>query len=384
MNKSVFIFGNGLSMALSNDFSLKKITTEFINSLNVEDKAFLETLCTNEDGVSFDDFEENFTYIESSYESLKKYRMFIDSPIGEKFVSNYNLIEPDLKRHEEIISRIYIKYISMILNIIHGNVRLDVIDEKLSKFIEFLIARITSDDKTYLFTLNYDLLVETILLQYIGEEQFMDFCYPSGKFKGTEIPKFDFNPKRCRDVFPGSHESVELHHLHGSLFLFVDQERNRAIKLKSEDIGLERIYSGISSGEIPLVPAIITGGGKSDKILHYPFEHYYRNLKDICDFGEANRIFIVEYSFRDEHINDLIIRWRKNVKNFEEGLIIVDYKSDEDQKNEYMKMVKKALKLRNYIDPKCFIFDGVECINDSNGALTKNDKTEKENQQPNL
>lgn len=372
MSKSVFIFGNGLSMALSKEFSLKKITSDFIKSLQESDKEFLETLCTNEEGLSFDDFEENFTYIESSFESLKKYRLFIDSSIGVEFLENYNLKDPNLSEHEEIISRIYIKYISMILEIIHGNVRLETIERKLSNFVKFLIERIEQDTKSYLFTLNYDLLVETILLQYLGEEHFKDFCYPSGKLSGTTIPKYDFNPKRCHEFFSGSHEKVELHHLHGSLSLFVDQVRNRVIKLRSQDISLENIYKKIHEESLPLVPAIITGGGKSDKILQYPFEHYYRNLKDICDFGEATRLFVVGYSFRDEHINDLIKRWISNVDSFEDGLVIVDYKSSEAEKTEFMKMVKSALKLRSYINESCFIFDGVESIEDSNGTQKKN------------
>lgn len=374
MSKSLFLFGNGLSMALSPDFALRNITQKFIDSLEGEDKNFLEELCSNSKGLSFDDFEENFTLLEASYESLRKYRTFIESNVGRKFLARFDLKDPELNRHEEIIERIYQGYISRVLEIIHGNVHLDAIESKLKKFVTFLVDQTNSSDHSYIFTLNYDLLVETILLQYVGTEKFTDFCCPSSKLRGTEIDKFDFNPQRNEEFFPGTNQNVELHHLHGSLSLFYDFDRNRAIKLRSEDIGYKEIYRQIYDNKLPLIPAIITGGGKSDKIVQYPFDFYYRSLKDICDSGKANKLFIVGYSFRDEHINELIERWLKNVVNYKKGLLIIDFKRSKKDREEFMTFVRSQIRKRPPIPDQCFEFEGAEAIHDVEGTQAKQKK----------
>lgn len=372
MTKPLFLFGNGLSMALSREFALRNITKKFIESLEGEDKEFLEELSSREGNtLSFDDFEENFTYLEASYESLRKYRTFVDSEIGQKFLAKFSLSTPGLIQHEKIIERIYRGYISRVLEIIHGNVQQHNIDERLPNFVNFLLNQISSNTRTYIFTLNYDLLVETILLEYLGTEEFTDFCFPSGKLKGTEINKFDFNPRRNQEVFSGTHQNVELHHLHGSLSLFYDFARNRAVKLRSEDIGYEGIYRQIYENNLPLVPAIITGGGKSDKVVQYPFDFYYRGMKDVCDFGEASKFYIVGYSFRDDHINDLILRWTNNVVDWKRGLLIVDYKSNEEEQEEFKKFVRSKIRKRLRIPDECFEFGGAETIHDVEGTRCK-------------
>jgi len=370
MSKPLFLFGNGLSISLSQDFALRNITTKFISELDELERDFLTQLC-GETGLSFDDFEANFTYLESAYESLVKYHAFIESEVGGKFLSTFGLSNPLLNEHKLIIEKIYRQYISKILNIIHGNIHLDAINSKLSGFTKFFTDTLVKSQKSFVFTLNYDLLVETILLEKIGTLYFTDFCFPSGHLKGTDISKFDFNPRRSEEHYSETQRKIELHHLHGSLSLFNDLSRNRITKLKSEDIGYEGIYRKIYNDKLPLIPAIITGGGKSDKIVQHPFDFYYRAMKDICDFGEASKFFIVGYSFRDDHINDLIIRWTKKVKDYSKGLLIVDFKRTEEEQEEFKAFVRKVIKKRTLIPDHCFVFGGANSIHDVEGTESK-------------
>ncbi len=61
--KPMFIFANGLSMALSRKFSLEIITEKFINEL----ANLIKDLCNRNQGChNFDNFEMNFTAIESA------------------------------------------------------------------------------------------------------------------------------------------------------------------------------------------------------------------------------------------------------------------------------------------------------------------------------
>ncbi|KPU42708.1 hypothetical protein OXPF_37620 [Oxobacter pfennigii] len=376
-NRPLFLFGNGLSMAVSSDFSLKNITTKFIEELEGDEKEFLLVICGGSDNISFDDFEKNFTAIEAAYSSLKRYRGFIESEVGQKMLMKFNLSNPNLDAHEIIIESIYRKYIARILELVHGNVRLKKIEERLNEFTQFFISCLNECQKGYVFTLNYDLLAETILLEWLGTKCFTDFCFPAGTSKKDSLSRYYFNPARNEDYYDEDQRRIELHHLHGSLSLFYDIDKNRAFKYKSEDIGIEEIYKQIYNENLPLVPAIITGGGKSEKIVEYPFDFYYRALKDLCDFGQPSKLFIVGYSFRDEHINDLIIRWAKNVEDYSDGLLIIDFKTKKSDKEEFKKFVRKALKKKSAIPDECFEFGGANSIRDVPGTKPreKNSKT---------
>lgn len=368
-NTPLFLFGNGLSIALSWEFSLKTITEKFISNLDGDEKEFFEEICGGDENINFDDFEANFSLIEDAYNSLKKYRRFIDSKAGKVFLEKFELLNPELIKHEEIIKSLYDKYIFQILGIIHGNVTKIDIAMKLNGFTQFLKQQLSNCKKGYVFTLNYDLLAETILLEEIGSDKMTDFCSATHKYSGTDIDKFDFDPA-LNDYKYGedyTDANIELHHLHGSLSLFYDSARNKCIKFKSEDIFIHDVYKSIGEQNWSLTPAIITGGGKSLKMNEYPFEFYFRNLKDLSTYAKYDKLFIVGYSFRDEHVNELINRWMKSVKDYSKGLLIVDYKTTDEDKEEFKKFVRKQIRKRPVIPNKCFEFGGANAIKDVPG-----------------
>lgn len=367
----LFLFGNGLSMALSEEFSLKKITNKFVQGLDGDEKKFLEELCGGVDNLNFDDFEVNFSLIDEAYSSLVKYQRFIESNAGKILLEKFRLPNPNLNQHEAIIKSIYDKYIFEILNLIQGNVTLYGIEACLKEFSTFLANQLSNSPRGYVFTLNFDLLAETILLQNIGTNQITDFCASAYKLKGSSISKFDFDPAMNDDRHGDA--KIELHHLHGSLSLFYDYTRNKAIKIKSEDIFQNGLYQKIQEDEFPLHPAIITGGGKSSKITEYPFEFYHRSLKDYCTYVKFGKLFIVGYSFRDEHINELIKRWIKNSEDYTKGLLIVDYKTEINEQEAFKDFVSKALKNRKIPD-NCFEFNGANSIRDVEGTILKRKK----------
>ncbi|WP_317897151.1 SIR2 family protein [Aurantibacillus circumpalustris] len=372
VSRPLFLFGNGLSIALSHEFALRNITEKFIKGLQGDERAFFHELCGKEN-LNFEDFESNFAQLEAAYSSLVKYRTFIESETGVFFLNKFHLTNPNLKQHEEVIKSLYDKYIFQILSLIQGNVTKAGIAEKLNGFTTFLKSQLNECEKGFIFTLNYDLLAEAILLEEIGTERITDFCSPSGHFKGSDISKYDFDPAMNDEKFGEDYnkEKVELHHLHGSLSLFYDHSRNKTIKFKNDDILTNGIYKKIEDEKWTLYPAIITGGGKSLKVTEYPFEFYYRNLKDISTYAKFTKFYIVGYSFRDEHINDLIKRWISAVVDYQNGLLIVDFKTDELSQKNFKLLVKKSLKLLKEIPETCFEFRGVNLIHDVIGAVKK-------------
>ena len=365
----LFLFGNGLSMALSPEFSLKKITTKFLEGLEGDEKKFLVELSGGIDSLNFDDFEANFSLIDAAYSSLIKYQRFIESNAGKILLEKFNLPNPNLNQHESIIKSLYEKYIFEILNLIQGNVTLPGINTYLNEFSIFLASQLSKSPRGYVFTLNFDLLAETILLQNIGTNKITDFCASANNLKGTSINKFDFDPAMNDDRHGES--DIELHHLHGSLSLFYDHSRNKAIKFKSEDIFQNDLHRKILEDSLPLHPAIITGGGKSTKITEYPFEFYHRCLKDYCTYVKFGKLFIVGYSFRDEHINELIKRWIDHSEDFTKGLLIIDYKKEKSEQEAFKYFVKKALKKQKKIPDECFEFNGANSIRDVEGTIIK-------------
>jgi len=372
-NVPLFLFGNGLSIALSPVFSLKSITQNFLHNLEGEERAFLIEICGGENEISFDDFEANFSKIEDAYNSVVKYNQFIKSEVGEVFIKRFNLTDPCLESHQKIIKSIYNKYIFQILGLIIGNVKKSAIQEKLGDFTAFIRKELLDADKGFVFTLNYDLLAETIMLDEIGTDNFTDFCSSTSVFKGTEIPKFDFDPALNNHKYGDDYtdKTIELHHLHGSLSLFYDFDRNKAIKFRCDDIFRYDVYNTIEKEDWTLYPAIITGGGKSLKMNEYPFEYYFRVLKDLSTYGRYTKLYIVGYSFRDDHINELIKRWITSVQDYSLGMLIVDYKPDKGSQEEFKKDVRKALKLQKVIPDACFAFDGVNSIFQKSGTEPK-------------
>ena len=103
----------------------------------------------------------------------------------------------------------------------------------------------------------------------------------------------------------------------------------------------------------------------------YPFDFYYRSAKDLCDAGRPLEFYIIGYSFRDGHVNDLIRRWAESVNSYENGLRIIDYRTGQKEQEAFKKHVRSQIKKLSKIPDECFIFDGVNGITSCLGAEAK-------------
>jgi len=350
---------------------MKSITKKFIKNMDQKDKKFLEQISQSVDRkINTNDFEENFATLEIALDSVTKYCDFLESDVGKEFLNKYSLKNPELNKHKDAMERIYYSYLIFILNIIQEKKLLETIKNKIPKFVNFFVDKISKAEKAYVFTLNYDLLTETILIDKLGKNKFTDFCISFARPEDKKINKFNFDPDKNKSTFKES-QKIELHHLHGSLSLFYDHEKNEIYKLRSKDIMLEEIYNKIRDDNFKIIPAVITGGIKSNKINQFPFKYYYNKLKKICDTGDASELYVIGYSFRDEHINDLIDRWTKNVVSYKDGLRIIDYQTEDSKKTEFIKNVRSIIRRRIKIPDECFEFGGVDNISSCSGTSPK-------------
>lgn len=375
MSKPVFIIGNGLSIALSEDFSLKNITQKFINTMDEKNKKFLEQISQTVDReINAINFEENLATLEIALDNITRYCDFLESDIGKTFLEEYSLKDPELYKHEESIRRIYNAYVTCVLNIIYEKVNLSRIKKNIPGFVDFFVDKIKNSEKAYIFTLNYDLLVETILIGEIGKENFTDFCVPSNKYK--DFDKFNFDPASNILLYKKS-QKTELHHLHGSLSLFYNNDNDEIFKLRTHDFMREKFYDKIKLYNYNVMPAIITGGKKPEKVFSPPFNYYFGRFNEICANNDTTELYVIGYSFKDEHVNKLIVNWINSAKSSDEkrlyiiDSILKDENIDdyEGKINIYKEIVKSKLKIE--IPDECFEFGGVEKISSCPGTSPK-------------
>lgn len=373
--KKVVLIGNGLSVGLNKDFSLPNITERFFSRLSDDHKSFVKHHMEKlEKGTYIQtDFEEAIASIEQSYDALKNYYDFLEeNSQGNDFMKSYGLEKEELKKHLKAIRSIIFEYTASILDLIDGHVKWKEINTKLNGFIEWLNDTIKESSKIDFFTLNFDLLLETILLETIGTNNFMDFHVPRDKWMLADNEKrLFFSPDLAQNIF--GEKKVGLHHLHGSLSSFKDINTGKVFKITTETLRKKSIYNKIFDYNI--IPSIVTGGGKSLKIQETPFNFYYTNFRrmltdinNLCD-----ELIIIGYSFRDSHINKSISERLKLDRKSDNShklqqMLIVDFKVSEEDKNKFVDDINLALELGpktknrfKYGDSR-IIFDGANAL----------------------
>ncbi|MBZ5480230.1 SIR2 family protein [Bacillus sp. T_4] len=368
--KRVVLTGNGLSVALNSDFSLKSITERFFTRLDENHREFIKHHM--KENYSQLDFEEAIASIEQVYDSLAHYHNFLIGDKGKNFMDSHALKNSEFEHHIKAIQTVIHQYTSSILDLIIDNVKQKDISDKLEPFVEWLVETIDSSDEIDLFTLNFDLLLETILLTYYEKEKFADFHFRGKKWSAIDNEnQFYFDPDRSKEFHPINYEnSVRLHHLHGSLSSFKDVQSGRIFKITTESLRNSNLYENIFDHGV--IPSIVTGGGKSLKIQQNPFHFYYNEFKKCMVIKESlcDELYIIGYSFRDDHINKAIGERIKNVEKHKAPLriVIVDYASDDKTKLDFIARINKDLKLgKKYafqINDERILFGGANSIKD--------------------
>lgn len=357
--------GNGLSIALNPEFSISNITENFFKRLKPEHRAFVEHHISEH--TNKNNFEECIATIETFYDALHdQLEFFSEGKYGNKFIIDYGLNLTEIKKHEQSIRASIDLYMALILEIIDRNVKKHKIQEKLPNFVKWLASIIITNNDVDLFTLNYDLLLETILLS-LDSVQFMEFYDQAGPWFAISedrsisknIYRHYFNPEKA--LKKRKSYRTKLYHLHGSLSSFKDLKNKKIFKVKTETIRKYNVYRRIS--ELNIVPSIITGGRKNEKIREEPFQFYYTELlaKMSIEDQLCDELYIIGYSFSDDHINRAISH-RLNIANRSVNprpvkVVIVDYASNSEDKAQFIKLINSTLGLKE----------------EANGRFVKND-----------
>lgn len=217
-------------------------------------------------------------------------------------------------------------------------------------FLTSLLQRPLNLRRANIFTLNYDLAFEyacdELAIQYINgfvgfnERNFRpevynyDFFYPGDTTEGKV--------RRIERV-------IKYYKLHGSLnWVHKKESKNNPYGLYEIPIDLVRLKLELNKskelGDIMIYPT----SSKKEYTLNFPYSELFRKFADRLQQPEAV-LFVVGYSFYDEHINDIIYQALAN-PSF--TLIIIDYYGSKNG--------GEILRLENLKDPRIIISQGPE------------------------
>lgn len=271
---NVLLLGNGFSIAYEANFSFENLINNMNKNDNIINNLFSKLELTN----SYD-IEEIMKHLEISQRVLECFDFNDKSSIVEEY---------KIKLKEEFIKIIREKHPKFL-------------DEKSSIAIEFI------EPYSNIFTLNYDLLLYWLIMEYneqAEDDKRKEYC--DGFFKKDS--SLTFQEAYCDKNF---------FFLHGALHLF--EVDNNLIKIRNKDKAiLEQIIQQINDKNYP----VCVLGGDSNKKLEQILKNKYlqfclEQLKTIeCD---NLVIFGTKLKENDEHIREAI-NSNHNIKNIFLGI----------------------------------------------------------------
>ena len=216
-------------------------------------------------------------------------------------------------------------------------------------FLTSLLQRPLNLRRANIFTLNYDLAFE-YAYDELGIEYINGFVGFNERNFRPEVYNYDF-------FFPGDttegkvrriERVIKYYKLHGSLnWVYKNQNKNNPYGLYEIPIELVRMKlenKMDNLGEIMIYPT----SSKKEYTLNFPYSELFRKFADRLQQPEAV-LFVVGYSFYDEHINDIIYQALAN-PSF--TLIIVDFNGTKND--------GEIKRLNDLKDPRIIICQGEE------------------------
>lgn len=353
--------------------NLKKITEEvklkleLLKLINEDKKINLKEAIMNE---KFNDKEKEEIYklgIEVKLEDFLNYLYALKYLMkqSEGLISK-NELEIDIEKLGKLIEAIKkaifemcdIDNISFVKNWFLNKKENKEIKEKMEKegkytyhksLLTSLLQRPLNLRRANIFTLNYDLAFE-YACDELGIEYINGFVGFNERNFRPEVYNYDF-------FFPGDttegkvrriERVIKYYKLHGSLnWVYKNQNKNNPYGLYEIPIELVRMKlenKMDNLGEIMIYPT----SSKKEYTLNFPYSELFRKFADRLQQPEAV-LFVVGYSFYDEHVNDIIYQALAN-PSF--TLIIVDFNGTKN--NEEIK------RLNDLKDPRIIICQGEE------------------------
>lgn len=338
---AVLLLGNGLSIAVNPELRLDRLTAAFLGH-HEDDRELIERLV---DGVNLGavdaarDFEGIVAGLESAEEVITAF-ILLARKIKQPDVREAAAV---LESHgvPAIVRRLYYAYCAEVLDAIGDLARAAEIPEEVMDFGRWVKAQHKSHGRLAIFTLNYDVLMERMLVgpDLLGlGRQTTDFF--DGRATERLVVAPDTDPVAARAFCPEAapeRRTVHLHHLHGCLTHLRGPD-GTIYKLRARDLREQQLYAKLAKAPTSdYVPSIVLGSKKTERVQAWPFRHAFAALED--EVAAARTVCIAGYSFRDEAVNE---RLRARLAGVER-LIVLDCKPDDAAWAEFRPQVETAL-----------------------------------------
>ena len=324
------LVGNGLPIAVNSSLRLDALTQSFLER-HAEDRADIERLSSGLDLGDVDpatDFEGVVAGLEAAEETVAAF-------MGLASRSSH----PDLQEAAELLEergvpglvrRLYYAYCAEILDAIAQGARMAT-TEPVRVFGEWMRDLYRLHNSMGLFTLNYDILLERMLVDedFLGlKEEMVDFF--SGRPELVQqivlAPEAPALPGRLFLPDDALSRPIQLHHLHGCLTHFLRTSDGAVFKFNASSVRDAGIYQHLRDAEASdFQPSVILGSRKVIKSTEWPFSFAFHELAERA--RRARTVVIAGYSFRDGAVNS---RLRAAALAGRQRWIVIDLKPGAD------------------------------------------------------
>jgi hypothetical protein len=298
MPRSVFLFGNGISIGFHPDLTLDRITERVRRHLGVgaQELATLAQLAYPDDvagGVGVN--RGNFETLAGPLDRLAEVMVAVD-----RLVRNQDLaVTRTLRQVSDELRRLYLRVVGNVLREIDhlcvdrngGDERIDAWD-RVNAFAERLHERHGAVGPVTIFTVNYDSLLMSALLHTAPNGRYVYDGFRGGQDLNEPLDRW---------------QEIALYHLHGSISWRFSRD-GRVFKTEMDRIRQERVLDSWSEGNAePSLPAVVLTDRKMTAVGSHPFALFYDELDRELD--EADAVVVGGYSFGDRPVNAALARF---------------------------------------------------------------------------
>lgn len=292
-----FLFGSGVSAgAIPTMREMAQEVDKEVDSY-VEEKPYTMFNC---DWLDFDSEEEHYQKVDEIYKKIKSEKKGnLEDMLG--------VLYSKINYEEGIGGNDYVAYqLSKIIEkVIYDKINVDVYSEKYKptldlykSFYEKMARRGRELPRLNVFTTNNDLFSEAAL-----DQLNIDFNngFGGGLKKLFNPSRFSYSYSKSSDTTPGKYESlsnmVYLFKMHGSINWKESESSSHFLNI--EEVNLSN--SNSNEGAALVYPTPL----KQNKSLGSPYADIMREFKGKLALSNTV-LFVIGYSFSDEHVNNLI------------------------------------------------------------------------------
>ena len=300
------LVGNGMTIALNSDLTLKKITEGAFSAIQSDSgddvarvmQALAERVNFGGGGGADSDFEELVGAFGFEARNLGLLGEIADNLDG---VSDKSLAAA-IAQTRKFSNEVQLRGISHVLEYIDNHAKLeDNALGELRKILQELVDSFPTGNITFA-NLNYDTILMQGLFPY--NKELADMADGS---QPQEIDLFGTGPLPAHSMRVGVNfpreRRLRLVHLHGSLTFWECDKEAGPVKVRRSDVSQAQPWGALRAGATNVRPCVVLAKpeDKPEIIKEPPYDLAYEVFEDAM--GSSDGCVVIGYSFRDDSVN---------------------------------------------------------------------------------